>query len=325
MERREIKWLRRGCLGCLACVGLGVVVVALLLMLPLFLERPESVPVSEERVPELPPAPEPPPPVPPDSPSPEGVTLPAEAPSVAVEALRVDLELSAGTFYLEPGPPGQPLKVEADYDSGRFELEERYDEETHTYRIRFGLRGGWFGFFRGTVEGDSKIRILVPPDRPVALTGEVGIGESHFELGGLWITDVDLDMGVGEHGLVVSEPLRAPLERIRIDASVGETDLRWLGNASPRRVKLSQSVGEMAVDLRGAWQRDASVDIDVGIGECRVTVPEEIRVDVERSGVGIGEVRGLRRRDPAPEGTPTLRLRVSGSIGDIRLDSAPSR
>lgn len=321
MERREIKWLRRGCLGCLAFVGLGVTVVILLLMLPLFLERPESVPVSEEHVPELPPPPEPPPPVPPDSPSPQGVTLPVEALPGTEEALRLDLDLSAGSFRIEPGPPGEPLKVEAEYDSGRFALEQRYDEEANIYRIRFGLRGGWFGFFRGSVEaGDSKLRILVPPDRPIALSGEVGMGESRFELGGLWITDVNLDLGVGEHRLVVSEPLRAPLERFAIDASVGETELGWLGNASPARVELSHSVGEMSVDLRGAWQRDAVVDVDVGIGECRVKVPDDVHVKVDRSGVGVGEMHGLGRRDPAPEGAPTLRLRLRGSIGEIRVD-----
>lgn len=320
MERREIKWLRRGCLGCLAFVGLGVMVVILLLMLPLFLKRPDAIPVSEEHVPELPPAPAPPPPVPPDSPSPEKVTLPVEAFPGAEEALRLALDLSAGNFRIEPGPPGEPLKVEADYDSGRFKLEQRYDEEDNTYHVRFGLRGGIFGYFRGSVEeGASKIRILVPPDRPVALTGKVGVGESRFELGGLWITDIKLDMGVGDHELAVSEPLRAPLKRIEIDASIGETDLRWLGNASPARIELSQSVGEMSVDLRGAWQRDASVEVDVGIGECRVRVPRDVHVQVDRSGVGIGEMRGLRRRDPAPEGAPTLRLRLSGSIGEIRL------
>jgi hypothetical protein len=323
MERREIKWLRRGCLGCLAFVGLGVMVVILLLMLPLFLQRPESVPVSEEVVPELPPAP--PRPVPPDTPSPEGETLPLEAVPGAEEALRVDLDLSAGSFRIEPGPPGEPFKVEADYDSGRFELEQRYDEERNTYRIRFGLRGGWAGLFHGSVEGDNKIRILVPPDRPIALTGEVGMGESRFELGGLWITDVDLDMGMGEHDLRFSKPLRAPLERIAIDGSVGETKLQWLGNASPTRVKVSQSVGQMSMDLRGAWRRDASVDVEVGVGETRVLVPEDVRVEVKRSGVGIGEVHGLRRRGPAPEGGPTLRLRLSGSIGEIRLDSVPNR
>ena len=320
MERREIKWLRRGCLGCLAFVGLGVMVVLLLLMLPLFLERPESVPVSEDFVPELPPPPGPPPPVPPDSPSPEEVTLPVEALPGAEGALRLALDLSAGSFRIEPGPPGEPLRVEAEYDSGRFELEQRYDEENNTYHVRFGLRGGFFGFFRGSVEeGDSRLRILVPPDRPVALTGEVGVGESRFEVGGLWITDVNLDLGVGDHELSVSEPLRAPLERIEIDSSVGETKLRWLGNASPTRVELSQSVGEMSVDLRGAWQRDATVEVKIGIGECRVRVPEDVHVKVDRSGVGIGEMRGLGRRDPAPEGAPTLRLRVSGSIGEIRL------
>lgn len=322
MERRDMKWLRRGCLGCLAFVGLGVVAVALLLMLPLVLGHPDSDPVTEEHIPDLPPSPvsppDPPAPAPPDSPSPEGVTLPPEAFPGAEEALRVNLDLSAGSFRIEPGTPGDRLRVEADYDRGRFYLEQRFDEGSNTYRVSFGMRGGWLGLFRGSVEGDNRVRILVPPDRPFALDGKVGLGESHFELGGLWITDVDLELGAGEHNLLVSEPLKAPLERIKIHGSIGETNLRSLGNASPTRVEVHQGIGEMSIDLHGAWQRDSLVTVDLGIGECRVRTPEDVGVYVERSSVGIGEARSPQRRE-APPGAPTLTLRLSGGIGELSV------
>lgn len=318
MERRDMKWLRRGCLGCLALVGLGVVAVAILLMLPLIMGRPDFDPVSQELSPELPPAPLRPP-IPPDSPSPDSVTLPPEAFPGTEEAVRLDLDLSAGSFRIEPGEPGQPLRVEADYDRGRFSLQEHFDEGSNTYRITFGARGGWLGMFRGSGEADNEIRILVPPDRPFALTGDVGLGESRFELGGLWISDVDLDLGAGEHRLLISEPLLAPLERIRIHASVGETTMSGLGNASPGKIDIDQGIGEMTVDLNGAWQRDAAIRVNLGIGECRVKVPEEVGLEVARSSVGIGESRTPGRRE-APPGAPTLTLRVSGGIGELRVE-----
>jgi len=315
MERREMKWLRRGCLGCLAFVGLGVLVLALLLLLPLVLQ-PDPEPVNEAFIPELPP-----PPVPPDWPSsPEGVTLRPDAYPGADEALRLQLDLSAGSFRVEPGAAGEPLRVEADYDAARFNLDQAYDSESNTYRVSFALKGGWLGFFRGSVEGANQIRIIVPPDRPVALVGEIGVGESRFELGGLWVTDVNLDLGVGEHRLLIREPLRAPLKRIAVDGSVGEIDLQGLGNASPAKVEIDQGIGEMSVDLRGAWQRDATVDLDLGIGEVRVRVPKDVAVKVDRASVGLGEAGVHHRRTTPPEGAPTLTLRLSGGIGEIRVD-----
>lgn len=233
--------------------------------------------------------------------------------------MRLDLDLTAGSFRVEPGEPGQPLRVEADYDKGRFSLDESFDEDSNTYRVTFRIRGGWLGMFRGSGEADNEIRILVPPDRPFALTGEVGLGESRFELGGLWITDVDLDLGAGEHRLLISEPLLAPLERIRVHASVGETTMSDLGNASPGRIDIDQGIGEMSVDLRGAWQRDAAVRVNLGIGECRVRVPEDVGLVIARSSVGIGESRSPRRRE-APPGAATLTLRVSGGIGELRVE-----
>lgn len=319
-----VKWLQRGCFGCLGLLTLGTVVIGVLLVLPLMVDQPEPEPVSREWTPPLPPTP--PAPVPPDGPAPgdsggpESVVLPDEPPPG--EGLRVDLDLSTGSFVLLPGEPGQPLRVEADYDAGSFELEEGYDEASNTYRIRFGTQRGWLSFLGRTVEGDNEVRIYLPPDQPLALTGEIGIGETDIEIGGLWITSVDLDLGVGDHTLSVDRPTLHPVSEVRIDASVGEVVLRNLGNASPARVRLDQGIGEMRADLRGAWRRDSEIQVEVGIGDCRVRVPDDVEIKVVRSGVNIGEshLRGLRRETPPPPGAPVLTLRLDTDIGSLRVD-----
>ena len=107
------------------------------------------------------------PPPPPDEPAaPPGVELPAEAPP-STDTLRLDLDLSVGSFRIEPGRPGEPIRVEADYDARAFELEESFDAETNTYRISFDSKGGFFGLFGRRVDSDTRVRVTVPPDRPV--------------------------------------------------------------------------------------------------------------------------------------------------------------
>ena len=49
------------------------------------------------------------------------------------------------------------------------------------------------------------------------------------------------------------------------------------------------SSGELFVDLKGAWQDDVEVDVDFSMGEVRVWLPENVRVNVERASVGVGE------------------------------------
>jgi hypothetical protein len=156
----------------------------------------------------------------------------------------------------------------------------------------------------------------------VSLTGKVGIGESDLELGGLWLTDVALSIGVGEHEIGFRDPLREPLEEIRLRSSVGEVDVRRLGNASPRNVFLQHSVGEVRYDLRGDWLNDSEIDVACGIGECNVRLPrDDVAVELVRAGVTIGEENtgDVRRRGPAPPGAPTLRVGVSGTIGEVRV------
>lgn len=319
-KRSGARWLLWGCLGCFGLMGLAVAVLAVLVVVPFTVDRPAPEPVHRQATPELPPPPEPVA-VPPDSPSPGSVTLPEVPPD---EALVVDLDLGMGTFVIEPAAAGEPLQVEADYDEANFELEEGFDAEINTYRVRFGARGGsvfrWFG---DTDASDNRVTVRLPADRPLNLDLDIGVGESTIDLGGLWLIGLELDTGPGEHRLDFSRPLRAPLEALEVDGSVGEVVLANLGNASPARLKVNQGIGDMTVDLHGAWQRDARVSVDLGIGECRVRVPEDVRVDLERSGVGLGEtqLRGLSRREPPPEGAPTLTLELTGGIGEMRVDS----
>jgi hypothetical protein len=73
------------------------------------------------------------------------------------------------------------------------------------------------------------------------------------------------------------------------------------------------------VDLRGAWRRDAEVFVSCGIGACDVRVPRNVGLELDRASVMLGESSGPRTR-PAPEaGKPTLRLSVSGNIGEVRV------
>ncbi len=237
---------------------------------------------------------------------------------------RIVLDVTRGSFSIRPGPPGEPVRLEGEYNAGTFELEEvfeAYGESGWIYRVRFDQQG--FGIRPFIQHGGKKNRLtlFVPRDTPVVLEGYVGIGESEFELGGLWIAEIDLEYGIGDHALSFSEPLPLPMKRLRLDTSIGVLKVDSLGNASPRLVEVRHSVGETEIDLHGAWRQDAEVHIWCGIGECDVRVPDDVNVDLQRASVLIGESGSSLRRDrpePNPE-APTLKLSVSGQIGELNV------
>lgn len=334
-ERTTRGCFKTGCLGCLALVALMVGLPILLVLISLAIGRPEQHQESERlrrTLPELAvPGPDDAPgdlpaEQPAESTSGEFVERPLmpEAVTVTPPAGHLLLDLEMGRFEVVPGPPGSDIQVEADYDSGSFELKESYEpaaDGTWTYQLSFRDKIGWLRRFGGNNVIHNRLRLIVPQGRPFALEGKVAMGESDLELGGLWLTRVDLDLGAGGHQLSFDEALPHPLEALVIDSSYGELKARKLGNASPALLKVSHTAGEVRLDLTGAWQQDAEIDVSFSFGECRLTVPETVGVEVTRASINMGEKRmsGLDRSTPLPPGAPTLRLSLQGNAGEISV------
>ncbi|MEM8963402.1 MAG: hypothetical protein AAGD38_18110 [Acidobacteriota bacterium] len=288
--------------------------------------RPERV-VTDHALPPAPPLPAAESSIPanPDAPTvPRVATFSPELRPAGTVPGRLVLDISMGDFVIEPGPPGEPIRVIADYDANSFVLEESYTptgDGGWTYDIDFRAKGGWMGLLMrgGVEEGDNEVRIIVPRDQPFVLEGKIGIGKSETDLGGLWVEAVDIAFGTGDHFLEISEPPPFPYEHFFVDAGIGEVEVRNVGAASPARVMVEHGIGELTVDLRGPWQNDATIMLDLGIGEARVLLPQDVFADIDSS-VSLGE-RTVDRRDPSeiPEGAPTLTVEVGGNIGELSV------
>ena len=321
--------LKYGCVGCLSALALSVVLIFLVSAIHLSSEpedpRPEETQV-EHQLPE--------PPELPALPSLPGGDRPAIGEVQPLEGLaasdprvgQVILDLRMGEFRITPGPAGEPIRVEADYDASAFELSEEFthaDDGSWSYEVSFGGERGLLGLIldgnRHNV--DNRVEIIIPRGHPIDIVGEVGLGEFEADLGGLLVRHVDLELGAGDHFVEFRDPPPYPLQTFRVDASMGNVEVRSLGDASPRLVEVEQGIGELFLDLKGAWRDDAEVDVDFGIGECRVWLPDDVRVEVERAGVSIGESFVDRPSSrPLPDDAPTLTVAMRGNIGEVSLE-----
>ncbi len=318
-----------GCFGCLALFALFVGLLLLAGAIQLSMGDQEPHPEERQTFRELPPAPEMPerpayagdqPEMPDVLPLPESV----EAPEISAAGTIV-LDLRLGRFNIRPGPADQPIRVDADYDSNAFNLEEKYtenDDGTWVYEVKFGGKGGLLGaLFRGGGENRNRIEITIPRGHPVDVVGKIGMGESETDLGGLWVRRVELDYGAGDHFLEFREPLPFPMDDFLVDSSMGSLEVRTLGEASPRTVTVEHGMGELLVDLEGPWRRDAEIDVSFNMGECRLWLPRTARVDIARASVGLGEKRIARQDESSlPADAPVLTLNPSGSMGELTVE-----
>jgi phage shock protein PspC (stress-responsive transcriptional regulator) len=111
---------------------------------------------------------------------------------------------------------------------------------------------------------------------------------------------------------------------IDLDGGVGERDYRP-ASAADMRETYQLGMGELVVDLRQTDlpSGDVPVKIDLGIGEARLIVPEDVCVATDAQ-VGIGEARTFDRRndgvdvdvDDLPQASAdTTRLLVKADVG----------
>jgi len=296
------RWLAWGCFGCLGLLLLLVGVAAVVLLVAkreAGAERVEQHSLSRElpsavETAELPPV---------ESTEATTTIVPAAT------AGRVVLELADAEFDIRPAAPGEPLQVEATYDTASYTLEERYeggDGTPWTYRVTFRRSGSMMMALLKQIFGASspQVHVRLPVDVPFALDARLEKGGATTELGGLWLTDLDFHVDKGGFDLRVSEPLREPAERVAITGSMGGFAVSGLGNASPRELLLDIGMGGAGLDLRGPWQRDAEVTINLRMSGAALQLPQDVAVE----GLDIGEFEVGGTEEVRP---PTLTFSVT--------------
>jgi hypothetical protein len=301
--------LKRSCFGCLIVAGVGLGLILVLALITVVRGTPDIVREQGETTHLIPN-------VDPDTGSTtESLVLDPD------QVGHIILDVSILSFTVVAAPAGTPLRLDARYDSGKYELEESMQSKGElgwTYRLSFDRRS-MFDFRHSP---DNRLELHLPAGTPLVIEGRIGTGESSLDLGGLWIENVDLDVGIGEHKIDFSEPLSSPMSSFKVSGSIGETKIYNLGNASPAEIRIGHSIGEIHVGLDGAWQNDSDVTVRSSIGALHIGLPpEDFALEFRGARVGLGEVDARRARERAvpPEGAPRIRLQASHKLGEVLL------
>ena len=253
------------------------------------------------------------------------IRLPGEDGAASPATGRIVLDISLADLTIRPGPAGEPIRLEADFDENAFELSEALttaDDGTWTYDLSFGARGGFFGLlFKGGHSGTNRLELIVPRGHPLDLVGRIGMGKSETDLGGLWVGLVDLELGMGDHLLEVREPLPFPMQALRMKSAMGNFELHSLGDASPALIEIDHSMGDLRLDLEGNWRNDAHVKVELGMGSGRLWLPDNAKIDIAKMSLSMGEKTIDHKTEKIlPPDAPTLTLEMSGSMGEWRIE-----
>ncbi len=99
-----------------------------------------------------------------------------------------------------------------------------------------------------------------------------------------------------------------------------------LGDLDLRRVQVHMGAGQVDLDLRGKPTHDYQVEIQGGVGQASIHLPEDVGVWAEaHGGLGSITVTGLDKKEDHWENNlynkakTNVRLKVEGGIGEVRI------
>ena len=261
---------------------------------------------------------------------------PAEAPPPGTKPaappangpMHLNVELQEGTFDIKPGEPNGRVQVEGRFSEALYELTQRTETQNGTEHttIRFRSKAPmWARMLAGIGNDDNnrpKLTLLIPLGVPIELSLNVSMGESRIDLGGLTLSDLGLDLSMGNHEVDFRQPVVDGMIRFRLNARMGNVRVENLGNARAKSVDASGSMGNLTADLGGEWKpgSEAELSFSQSMGEVRVNVPNKVRLQADvRDAEGKTQNIGPDADETKDPKAPVLKVRVSSSMGEGRV------
>lgn len=251
-------------------------------------------------------------------------------PLAGADSAVVNIAFGAGKLDLEAGVSDELFSGYFRYNVEKWTPEITREDDELTIR-QGGTEDGIVGFPDedwGIPTGDERNRweLEFSPEVPLEMDVKAGAGDGELDLTDLQLTALDVDIGAGDFILRFDEPNEFEMDHLTLDAGASRLEALRIGNASPEKVRVRGGLGDISVDLTGAWSHSAEVRITTGAGSVTVHVPQALGVLAEAEG-GLSKVEapGLRQvgdtyvNDAFGKAEMELHLQITTGVGEVRL------
>ncbi|HEY3128805.1 MAG TPA: LiaF domain-containing protein [Acidobacteriota bacterium] len=192
--------------------------------------------------------------------------------------IRANLDFPIGELELDALSSGDTsaYQVDIEYNENRYSPNLEVSGES-AIDFRFDLR-----HLRKSMGANDKNRgeFRFSRNVPLELHVKTGVGENRIDLTSLKIRDLRLLSGVGEARVTVTAPNSEICRNVEIKSGVGEFNSVGLGNLNFQDLRFEGGVGEANLDFTGDWNRDANLDVRVGIGAVNIALPTTVGAEV---------------------------------------------
>lgn len=239
----------------------------------------------------------------------------------------VKCDLGAGEFSISPKDITEAAVIDITYNPRR--IEYYVNSEVKRGKCYIELESEHRS--HSNMDSEDNIWDIVLSTRyETSIEMDIGACEAEIDLGGIPLKELTIDVGAASGVLEFSAPNPIRLEELDIDAGASSLELKELGNANFDYFSFDGGAGSFDLDLRGKYEGESEVSIDIGLGSADVTLPEGIPVRIETDGGNwlssveihgrdVEEVDDDIYESPDFEGART-RLVISISVGMGSVD-----
>ena len=187
----------------------------------------------------------------------------------------VTVEFGAGELAIQPGSETELISGTASYNVVDFKPE--ISQVNNNVTIEQGnLKFGGIPFINQDIVNQWELFLGSQPGKPVNLTINAGAYTGDYELGGLWISSLEVNDGASKVNLRFSEPNQAEMESLTYTTGASTVTLEGLGNASPSDMTFHSGAGNYTLDFSGQLSQDMQVNISSGVSTVTIIMPEGV-------------------------------------------------
>jgi hypothetical protein len=241
--------------------------------------------------------------------------------------LRANLQYAAGVLRLDAGPAAELYRMDVSYDQDRFVPRSEFDAARG--EVRLGVEAAGRGGLRVVSQNQLRQMANVSFSPGVDLALDVGLGavDADLELGGLRLTDLNLETGASRAVIRFSQPNGTRCRSAQLTAGAAELSVVGLGNSRCDRIEFQGGVGKVALDFGGSWTASSEVEVKMAMGELTLRLPRQVgvRVTLDKF-LSSFEPSGLVRRGNSFESpgydreSRHLDIAVTTAVGQVRVE-----
>lgn len=253
-------------------------------------------------------------------------TGPTQTEAIKVEAPASDsvanlkLSFAAGKLTLAPGAENSLVEGSATYNVA--DLKPQVSTSGNSVVVQTGdLKINGIPNFGKNYINDWDLKL---GSTTMNLVINAGAYNGNIDLGGLSLQSLEVTDGAANVDLNFSSPNKTDMASLRYDTGASNVKLTGLGNANFSRMTFKSGAGNYRLDFTGTLKRDATVDIQSGVSQLIIVVPDGVSAQVAMKGglTNVTSQGGWQKsgNDYLLSGSgPTLTISVNTGAGNVEL------